>query len=410
MVLIYDYNNREIQIKKYYSLQYNNELTSFDKKEYKQQADKLYELLEEAIRLRLRSDVPVGTCFSGGIDSSAIVNTIGKLQKDNEQYLFTAVFPNLAIDESEFCRAIVSQNASKWIPTEPNENEFIQRFDELNYANDFPIVSASTFAQFKVLETAKQHNIKVLLDGQGADEMLAGYDMYYTSYINQLLKNGQYRLAKHELNAITEGYSATQYLQHKAKYTWLSSFPFLYRNAGINGLIQRDFWKQHQRNITKYNQQISDNLNQHLHFNFTKGALKSLLKYEDRCSMWHSVEARTPYADDIHLIEFVFTIPCHFKIHNGYRKAIFREAIKHIVPEQIAFRKDKKGFLAPTNQWMKNKVDTLIANIHPATYTFFDKKEIDKNLRKQILQLSETDNYTYLKIFSISSWLKQFFE
>jgi asparagine synthase (glutamine-hydrolysing) len=404
--LVYNCNTHSYQINQYYNLQHVVSKTKINEKNETEISEKILHLLNKAVRLRLRSDVPLGTCLSGGIDSSAIVKLIHQLGIKNQK-VFSSIFPNLPIDESGFAKLVVDETNAIWHTCTFNGKDFLNEFERIIYANDFPIASASTFTQFKVMELSAKNNVKVVLDGQGADELFAGYDPYYASYWNELFKTNLRVLYK-EIKMTNSPYNFKFWINKNAKLKWLNIFPEVYRNIGINKFIDKKFWNKYNYRLQEFGKDYYTNLNEHLMNSFTGGALSGLLKYEDRCSMWHSVEARTPFADDIELIEYVHSLNSQYKIKQGLRKYILRKSLKNIVPDAILNRKDKKGFLAPTHQWIKENSEIFLQQIHPEIYALFEENILKNNLKNAIQQLPDEDTYTLLKIFSTSVWLKKF--
>jgi len=340
-----DLEKKEIQIKKYYEIDTENHFQPFDEKEFIACENETGELITGAIVKRLRSDVPVGCCLSGGIDSSIIS---GVMSKHNKNFnAFTAVFPGESIDESAYAKEVAEFTHANWHTVNPNENELLVDFENLVYALDIPIWSTSTYAQFRVMQLAKQNNCKVVLDGQGGDELFAGYPHYYTTYINELLRNKQFKLAASEIKSFGNNFWFS-FTKENAKRKLHYNSNKKYLNAA--------FVKAH--TAPDYLQDSFGSLNEHLQYDFFGGRLKTYLRCEDRCSMWHSVESRTPFADDTNLLEKAFKIPAGYKIKNGTSKYILRESMKNYLPNSVYARKDKMGFVTPHNKWLP----TLLQN------------------------------------------------
>jgi len=171
--LIYDLQTRTIQTQQYYHLKEHVSLKN-DHLSEKELVDKISETFENSVRLRMRSDVEVGTCLSGGIDSSALAVTMSEITPQ-PLHCFTAVFRNEVFNEEYFADKVANQIQANYHKTQPLLPDFEKEIDTLIYSQDIPIWSTSTYAQYKVMELAKQNNIKVVLDGQGADELFAGY-------------------------------------------------------------------------------------------------------------------------------------------------------------------------------------------------------------------------------------------
>jgi len=337
--LLLDIAKRQLEIKKYYELAPGADFTPFDEKSFSDKCRETEVLIRDAITRRLRSDVPVGCCLSGGIDSSVISGVIAGQNKNFNA--FTAVFPGEEIDESKYAKEVAEFTKAKWHTVNPNENELLSDLERMVYALDIPIWSTSTYAQFRVMQLAREKNIKVVLDGQGGDELFGGYPHYYTTFVNELLRNKQFKTASTEIKKLGSDFwlrftkeNAKRKLHYNANKKYLSP-DFVKAHSGPQNMLYG-----------------FGSLNEHLHYDFFGGRLKTYLRCEDRCSMHHSVESRTPFADDTSLMEKAFEMPSVFKIHAGTSKFILRESMKAYLPASVYERKDKMGFVTPHNKWM----------------------------------------------------------
>src|SRR6185436_7453762 len=230
--------------------------------------------------------------------------------------------------------------------------------EKLFYYQEEPFSSGSIYAQYKVYELAKQKGIKVLLDGQGADETLAGYHKYYKWYWQELFRKRKL-LSSHELPAAKE-------LGVTEKFTWKNRvaalFPefatiFLERQYLVNALRHEDLTKDFTRLQSKEAYYITPeifSLNGVLYFNTCLHGLEELLRYADRNSMAHSREIRLPFLDH-ELVEFIFSLPANFKIRSGWTKWLLRQTMKDELPNEIVWRKDKTGFEPPQQQWLSDQ-------------------------------------------------------
>ena len=345
-----DLLNKQITLKKYFEAIINISYSPYNKDFFSICKEETQQLTTDAILKRLRADVPIGCCLSGGIDSSIISGVIAHHTKNFNA--FTATFPQEKIDESLYAKDAVDFTKATWHTVTPTAKELEEDFEELIYSLDIPIWSTSTYAQFRVMQLAKQHNIKVVLDGQGSDELFAGYSHYYTTYLNELFRNKQYSQWRSEGKNIGNTFLflyIKENLKRKLRYNSNKKY------------LQSDFINEH-NSPENLNTSFSS-LNEHLHYDFFNGRLKTYLRCEDRCSMHHSVESRTPFADDTSLINLAFRTPSSYKIKNGISKYILRESMKNYLPQSIYNRRDKMGFVTPHNKWLshllKNKSDLL---------------------------------------------------
>lgn len=320
----------------------------------------LFEKLSNSIKNRLRSDVTVGTSLSGGLDSSTIVALIQQEQNSaKELNTFSAVFPGFGNDESEYIQLVNRQFNLKNYTVSPNSENFVQDFEKLLYHQEEPFQSASIYAQYKVYELAKQHQVTVLLDGQGADEILGGYTKYYHWYWQQLVRGFKFNKLNDEQVATTKNGNSINWniqnyaaaflprlaankLQNQLKHT-------VYNNS----VLSKDFVHAY-CNEASFEKPIIKSLNDILYYNTFKNGLEDLLRYADRNSMAHSREVRLPFLNH-ELVEFIFSLPADFKIKNGFTKHILRTTMQGFLPNDIVWRKDKVGFEPPQQQWMQHQ-------------------------------------------------------
>ncbi|MGZ3888259.1 MAG: asparagine synthase (glutamine-hydrolyzing) [Flavisolibacter sp.] len=316
-------------------------------------------LLGESTRKRLRSDVPVGTSLSGGLDSSAVVAFCGEQVSGMYAHrAFTAVFPGFERDESAPARKVSEHFGLEQTLVDPGEKDLVAVMEQLMWHQEEPIASASALAQYAVYEAAGRQGVKVLVDGQGADEILAGYHKYYPWYWLQLYREKQLG-SSGELKAaralgVREPFGFSRRiaaLVPELATALLESARA--RKAHRHPDLHRDFAFQQKRHLY-YATPAHFTLNSALYFNSFVQGLEELLRLADRNSMAHGVELRLPFLDH-RLVEYVFSLPASYKIHQGWTKWILRKSVEGKLPEEITWRKDKLGFEPPQEQWMRDE-------------------------------------------------------
>ncbi|MFM6945607.1 MAG: asparagine synthase (glutamine-hydrolyzing) [Flavobacteriales bacterium] len=330
------------------------EISSY-KKHHDHSFSNTYEALNVAIQRRLRADVPIGFCLSGGLDSSTLLSMSKALQNDapieslaKGITAFTAVHDS-PLDERKWAQQMVEKTQVDWITQEVNATGLIAAIEHLIYHQDIPLLSSSTYAQSAVMKAAAAQNIKILLDGQGGDELFAGYQIFYPTFFKELLFRGRLIKLIKEWRSLSNSPTDKKYLLKEWSLDILSLLPQqltarLYRRKKI-ALQYIDF-----QATTKRKRYSS--LQKHLE-DFREGpALKGLLRWEDRCSMQYSIESRTPFADALFLVDQVKKLDPGKLIFNGWSKYELRQCVAHLLPEEITWRKDKKGFSVPQAQWM----------------------------------------------------------
>jgi len=351
--------------------------------------DTIESKLKHAIDIRLRSDVEIGSCLSGGLDSSIIAGMIKDLQPTKKTKLFTAIFPNETFDESNYAKEVANFVNGNWNTVSPTETEFFCDIEKLNYSQDLPIWSTSTYSQYRVMQLASEHHIKVLLDGQGADELFGGYTHHYFSLWKELSLVSKFK------NINKSRLSIHQPFLNFGKQ-------LLKENLHI-GVDYSNYFNSPLNQIAKPRTiHFKNTLNEQLKADYF-GNLKSFLKCEDRCSMAFGIESRVPFADDFELVDYIFSVEGTKKIKSGVSKFLLREATKNYIPENIYKRTDKVGFETPIEKWLKNYQEDIL-DIVRQQLDFINHQQLKANFTKL---LSEKPSFV-LRLYSLAIWKKVF--
>lgn len=329
----------------------------------KKALDKFEFLLENSVKRRLRSDVAIGSSLSGGIDSSTIAYFIHKNTEPNKKNFktFSATFPGFTNDESMFISELCNDFKLDNFTVSPNGAGLLKDFEKLCYYQEEPFSSSSIYAQYKVYEVAAANNIKVLLDGQGADETLSGYTKYLHWYLQELIAKGKYVDAKKErlllqkaniplkfdFKNIVAAYlpSHTALALEKKEYNKIINSRFI-NDQLLNKIKGKEWSGIYKPVVTKLNDILYHNTMQH--------GLEELLRYADRNSMAHGTEVRLPFLN-FELVNFIFSLPSSYKIKDGFTKYILRKTIAGKIPDKILWNTNKIGFETPQKSWMENK-------------------------------------------------------
>jgi asparagine synthase (glutamine-hydrolysing) len=336
------------------------------------------ELCRDAVRLRLRADVPVGTCLSGGLDSSAIAiltndlifqeHAIDRALIGNHQKTFSACFEDPRFDEREFIRLVLDVTGADNFKVFPDVDGWWRDLDKLLWHMDEPFHSTSQYAQYCVMRRVAEAGVKVTLDGQGADELLAGYPGYHAAWLSTLLAHGRLSRALHEVRATLAMGGRGQSGPDLALRVGYALLPFapqlrmlaapvvkLTSEARIGRVIRPeldDRFASRRHAIADRQNELLRDFPRRLYHDVTSASLPPLLRYEDRNSMAFGIEARTPFLD-YRLVEHAFAMPMSLKISDAWTKRALREAMTGVLPEPIQWRKDKKGFVTPEAIWMR---------------------------------------------------------
>lgn len=344
----------EFKLNQYWDI----DLTHYLEINHEEAIDKFNTLFNSSINKRMRSDVEVGSSFSGGLDSSSVVSTIINNFPEKKLNTFTARFNDKKYDEGYFIECFKKEHQfishNIWL----EENIIIDELDKIFYHQEEPFGSTSILAQWEVMKLAQNKKVTVLLDGQGADETIAGYYKYFLPYLHEKYKINKTKF-KEELTHIENNLLFKNYLPNtfyldnyfpKSKRiisNKLRSFRIKKTAPDLNEDFINSFKKGHSPFINFLN------LNDALYFDTFKYGLGKLLRFSDRNAMAFSREVRLPYLSH-ELVEFVFSLPIEFKINKGWSKKILRDSMSTKLPKEITWRKDKKGFQAPSS-WLENK-------------------------------------------------------
>lgn len=314
-------------------------------------SERIRELLISAVQLRMRSDVPVGSCLSGGLDSSILIGILFSNYSVPEGYpTFTAAFPGHPLDESKYIDELNHKFHFKNYRTFPTAAKVYEQLKDFVYTNDEPTTNYSFYSQYEVMKLAKEQGVTVLLDGQGGDENFAGYHYFHGFYLYGLLRRREIAKFSSELTRSirrSQDKSAYQTLVFQLlpdslrKRLLLRSVPY----------IQPEFFYEHVDKSRIYNEFFNvEGLNHSLvrHFQYK---LEHLLRMEDRNSMAFSIEARVPYLD-YRLIQCVLEIPESMKIQGAQTKYLQKAALGKFTIPTILNRTDKIGFGTPGKEWM----------------------------------------------------------
>jgi len=384
-----------LTIQKYWSLNPQNKLDlGHGTKADAEYARRFYELFEDSIRIHLRSDVSIGSCLSGGLDSSSIVCLANKLLFGDKvvsseligekQKTFSSCFDDARFDERKYIETVLSTTSAESNYTFPNPKELLDELPKLIWHQDEPFGSTSIYAQWCVMKLAAQRGVRVLLDGQGSDEMLAGYHTFFDAYWAGLAGRAQVGELIQEWSTYRRMFNVS--LSYPFQHTLFALAPSALQKQvrskrnfpGMNPHFAGEFGDRYPYQDMGY----SDNpLSRRLQLFITKTSLPGLLHYEDRNSMAHSIEARVPFLD-YRLVEFAFSIPDDQKIKKGYTKSVLRNAMKDTLPESIRMRTDKMGFVTPERVWLSNDLrtwlDDVVSSTSFRTREYFDQAEIKK--------------------------------
>ncbi len=383
----------------------------------------LRELVTDAVRLRLRSDVPVGVCLSGGVDSSVIACTIASMGVKPET--FSTVYAESECSEESFIDIVNRSIGAHSHKLTPSPDDFFPVMEQIVRHHDEPVRMPGVFSHWNVMQCASGH-VTVLLDGQGADEIVGGYKEFYPSYLASLLSD--MLLLRCPVGAWRDFQSCTAGLQQHLG----ASSPFVKeavaqllpiavrrvvgRERAKQRLFTQEFTSQHARSLGENKgeqrllRQFSSRLDREMWRMFTETNLPMLLRYEDRNSMAFSLEARVPFLD-YRVVEFCQSLDYRTKIKGYTTKNVLREAFADLLPPAVVDRKDKKGFPTPLARWLSGPLQIEMRR-RLSDSPLYDQRIID---RAEVMTLIDqhtsgaADHERHLfRLLTIDMWLRQY--
>jgi len=334
--------------------------------------EQLSHLLNDAVHLQTRSDVPVGAYLSGGLDSSVVAN-LAAPYINGPIHLFHGRFNDgLQYDESQYAKTVANGIAgSRLHITAPTASDFVEDIPRLIYAMDEPVAGPGLFPQYRVSALAAKH-VKVVLGGQGGDEIFGGYARYVVGYLEQALKGAIFETQEEgrhlvTLASIIPNLPLLRNYQPLMQTFWRDGlfedmdrryFRLIDRSPDLEHILTDDALDRYDRKRVFADFQSIFNhpdtrslFNKMTHFD-QKAFLPALLQVEDRVSMAVSLESRVPLLDT-RIVDLVTRMPPQIKFNGGHAKYIFKQAVASIIPESILNRKDKMGFPVPFSEWLK---------------------------------------------------------
>lgn len=367
---------------------------------------KFQQLFQLSISNRLRSDVSIGTSLSGGLDSSSVVASIHQQLEGLSNYSyhsFTAVFPGYEKNEQALSGKLAKHFSLSQHLVNPNIDDLVQCLPTLIKHHEEPISSASVYAQYKVFEQAKKQGIKVLLDGQGADEILGGYNKYKHWFLQELLAGGKIGQFRREKKLLSRGAEPLDW----GMYNYLAAFFPNKASNQLEKLAANKITKSADLNTefvkAYYQPELSSkptvrSLNDILYNNSFKAGLGELLRYADKNSMAFSCELRLPFLYHP-LVEFVFSLPSNFKIRDGKNKWLLRQSMQAILPSEIVQRTDKIGFEPPQQAWMED--NRIVEYTQTAKQNLFNagvlsRSALDKKIQPHSSYAADAKDWRYL--------------
>jgi asparagine synthase (glutamine-hydrolysing) len=350
-----DVSTGSLELGRYYSLVARPEKDSAEPA-----AQLVHDMLDDAVRLRLRSDVRVGTCLSGGLDSSSVATLAAKRHAENSNeafYAITAVSQQASNTEEKYAAQVADNPRFNWVRTEPTYEQFASAAETLVEVQEEPFAGPSIMMQYEVMRTARSRGVTVLLDGQGGDETLLGYYRYYPAWLLDHLGTGGIR-----------GFLTAFAAAMKAGMPARRLLTYLF-GVGLAGLRESAYRWQYgflkrpalPAPLRRFANSIRDPQAMQI-LEITESNLPMLLRFEDKNSMRFGIETRLPFLD-YRFVELALGLPARIKLNQGWSKWPLRSAMQDELPLSICWRKDKIGFAAPDQLWLNRHSPVMYAKV-----------------------------------------------
>jgi len=389
--------------------------------------------LVAAVRSHLISDVRIGSCLSGGLDSSTLVGIIGKLSSEDPSsvsavgdrlYTFTSCFDDAAFDEREYALAVANSVDAQAHLVFPSPSDFWAEFERMAWHQDMPFGVLSFYAQWRVMRAARDAGVKVLIDGQGGDEVFGGYAKFRYAYLASLLRAIRPGALTRELAGMIRRRDP-YFFDLRRGYRYLPHY--MRRALKVDSLLQQVLkpdWRQvladESTPATRWWRYARETTNGHGHWtplqriqvdDITVDTLPQLLRMEDRSSMAYSIEARVPLLDH-RVVELGLSLPDDLKVHEGWSKYAVRRAMAGLLPERVRLRTTKLGFAAPDRMWLTGALRRPIAELLdsdlrcsrfvnvPSLRRWYGSRASDRANTESLLGL--------FRILSLEMWMRAF--
>lgn len=398
----FDRTGKEIERYRYWKPEYRVDNPDLSPEEG---IEKFSDLLSNALKMRLRSNVKVGACLSGGLDSSTIVGMLSDLHKKGEtelRHTYSARFDNdPEISEGHYIDLVQKHCGFDPISVTPDGSQISAESERLHWHQEQPFLSASMYLEWCVVRAARQTGTTVLLDGQGADEVLGGYLYHFEDMQEELLSKGD----------ISSFYSNTKQFydrietqrKYSSDYSRRTGFNSFNRYRAIPRMIKKRLMPYKEQNHLG---SFRSNLERGLLYD----TLPNNLHSADANGMAHSIETRFPYLD-YDLVDWCTRMPDHLYIHNGWMKYVLRMAAKNYIPDKVKWRVDKVGFAAPQDKWLRESLNSWAKEklfYGPVTELEFFNKKVVEDLWDEHSNGSSDKSWDLWRLISLNEWLTLF--
>lgn len=368
------------------------------------------QLFVSSVREHLRADVPIGSCLSGGLDSSSIVSTVHDLKRESTtpQLTFSFIPVEKAYSEEKYIRLVLAQKNIRSVTVTSSAAELTTDLEDLVYHQDFPFASTSIFAQWAVFAAAKKNAVKIMLDGQGADEILGGYHAFFKMHLYSLFRRLKWGAFYRQLRALrVHGYGLKFALESIVLGCLPVSLESLLRSL-VRSSRTGDYFHGSAANPRSYRGHGISDMRSLSVDQITRSNLPMLLRFEDRNSMAHGIEARVPFLDH-RLVELSLALGDEWRVQGPETKSILRQTMAHELPPEITHRIDKMGFVSPEESWMRAAGPEVLASLREiqAECSQLIKEKIVTDFSR-FLDGGQPYDQVFWRVLSFGLWRRRF--
>ncbi len=412
--LILPLGEKKISINKYWNIPFS-EPENIGESEY---IAKFSALFKDAVRIRLRSDVRVSAHLSGGLDSSSVTAVAALDLKDNSLMTFSSCFDDPAYDEREYIKEAADKYNLESVCIFPSPAKLLEDLDSLIWHQEEPFLHLNVYAQWQIMRAIHEKGIKVVLNGHGGDEGLGGYIKDFAFYYADLLRNldlkkycSQLKFFDPAVYHLTKGALISDSMRINISLSLPRSLKDTFKYGSMAGMMNREFRDKYAVSVGLENAPRGF-LRKSSFMGYQMYPIPGWLKYEDRASMAHSIESRSPFLD-YRLVEFMSCLPNDLKIRDGITKFILRESMKGILPEKIRTRKDKKGFPTPSADWFRNEIKGYVLDIINSesfkNRGIFNTREVAKAFEEHCEGKKDL-KFEIWSWINLELWMRKFFD
>lgn len=367
--------------------------------------NKFKELFFNSVEIRLRSDVPVGATLSGGLDSSSVACVMDEIMQHQDfnslPKMFTSIYSDKGFSEKKYADAVVEKTGFQQIYVHPESNDLKEFWRDIIWHMEEPFGALSYFSNWKVYKKCREEGVPVIMNGQGGDELLLGYEKYRIAYYKNLLRERSFKKLIFEIIQVKK--NANMSFLNQMNLLMYFTFPIIKKirnSAMVKPYLKKDFYYAYRNNISSLKDELDyKDLVGLQTKEFFKYQLQHLLRHEDRISMAFSIEARLPFLD-YRLFNFVLSLDDHLKLNSGWSKYILRQALDGCIPDSVKNRTDKMGFDTPGKRLMHDNkeffVDILKRNINNK---YIEVDNVMRNFKNNNINES-----LMCRIFTFLSW------